>query len=353
VVENEFDSIPDHDLLVGGFPCQDYSVARTLKQASGIKGKKGVLWWAIHSILEKKGEDAPKYLMLENVDRLLKSPTSQRGRDFAIMLASLSDLNYIVEWRVINSAEYGMPQRRKRVYIMAYKKGSPIYEKICNLSSPQDWVKDIGVMQKAFPTSEKSSLSNSFKIKGWLEDISDNLVDYNSVNRPFGSAGIVVDREVFTYNPDPHYNGPSVVLKDILQDEDCVSEELFISKEALPKWEYLKGAKKEKRTSSSGHSYNYSEGPVTFPDNLNKPSRTIITGEGGKGASRFKHVVESKSGKLRRLTPIELERLNMFPDNHTIGASDSKRAFFMGNALVVGVVSNLGRELANELKALG
>jgi len=351
VVENDFDSIPNHDLLVGGFPCQDYSVARTLKQASGIKGKKGVLWWAIHAILEKKGKDAPNYLMLENVDRLLKSPTSQRGRDFAIMLASLSDLDYIVEWRVINSAEYGMPQRRKRVYIMAYKKGSPIYERIVALPSPQQWIKDLGVMQKAFPTSDNSSLSNSFKIKGWLEDISDNTVDYNSVNRPFGSAGIVVNREVFTYNPIPDFKGSEVVLKDVLESEEEVPKEFFISEKELTKWEYLKGAKKEQRTSTSGHTYNYSEGPVTFPDNLNKPSRTIVTGEGGRGASRFKHVVETKSGRLRRLTPIELERLNMFPDDHTIGASDSKRAFFMGNALVVGVVKKLGKELLNACAA--
>ena len=90
--------IPDHDLLVGGFPCQDYSVATTLKNSKGLIGKKGVLWWAIHRILEEKGSKRPKYLFLENVDRLLKSPASQRGRDFAVMLKSLNDLGYAVEW---------------------------------------------------------------------------------------------------------------------------------------------------------------------------------------------------------------------------------------------------------------
>ena len=122
--------IPDHELICGGFPCQDYSVAKTLPLAHGIAGKKGVLWWSIHSILEKKGRNAPKYLMLENVDRLIKSPATQRGRDFAIMLASLSDLGYAVEWRVINAAEYGMPQRRKRVYILAYRSNTSMYKKI-------------------------------------------------------------------------------------------------------------------------------------------------------------------------------------------------------------------------------
>ena len=101
--------MPDFDLLVGGFPCQDYSVAKTLNQAAGMVGKKGVLWWEIHRLLKMR---RPPFLFLENVDRLLKSPATHRGRDFAIMLASLSDLGYSVEWRVVNSAEYGFPQKR-------------------------------------------------------------------------------------------------------------------------------------------------------------------------------------------------------------------------------------------------
>ncbi|MDE6436918.1 MAG: DNA (cytosine-5-)-methyltransferase, partial [Muribaculaceae bacterium] len=115
------EDIPDGDILVGGFPCQDYSVATTLKNSGGIEGKKGVLWWQIHRIL-REHKNPPKYLLLENVDRLLSSPASQRGRDFAIILASLSDLGYYVEWRVINAADYGMPQRRKRTYILAFHK---------------------------------------------------------------------------------------------------------------------------------------------------------------------------------------------------------------------------------------
>ena len=113
------------------------------------------------------------------------------------------------------------------------------------------------------------------------------------------------------------------------------------------KWEYLKGAKKEKRTTKGGFTYNYSEGGMIYPDKLNKPSRTIITGEGGKSPSRFKHVIKTDRG-LRRLTPIELERLNMFPDDHTKldGITDARRSFFMGNALVVGIIKKLGESLA-------
>ena len=114
------EDIPNHDLLVGGFPCQDYSVANQLSRSKGIEGKKGVLWWEIHRLISGK-KRKPHYLLLENVDRLIKSPVNQRGRDFALMLASLSDLGYSVEWRVINAADYGMPQRR-RVFIFAFQK---------------------------------------------------------------------------------------------------------------------------------------------------------------------------------------------------------------------------------------
>jgi DNA (cytosine-5)-methyltransferase 1 len=118
-------SIPEHDLLVGGFPCQDYSVART--GARGIQGVKGVLWWQIREILREK---QPRFVLLENVDRLLKSPAKQRGRDFAIMLACFNDLGYSVEWRVINAAEYGFVQRRRRIFIYAFKNDTNYFNKV-------------------------------------------------------------------------------------------------------------------------------------------------------------------------------------------------------------------------------
>src|SRR5690606_26131239 len=129
--------IPDHDLLVGGFPCQDYSVARTLNKADGLAGKKGVLWWEIHRILKAK---EPGYFFLENVDRLLKSPATQRGRDFAVMLASLADLGYAVEWRVINAADYGMPQRRRRVFFLGYHKRTAIGKALLKGKGLEEWV---------------------------------------------------------------------------------------------------------------------------------------------------------------------------------------------------------------------
>lgn len=334
--------IPDHDLLVGGFPCQDYSVAASLSRSGGIEGKKGVLWWQIYRILQEKGDAKPNYIFFENVDRLLNSPASQRGRDFAIILASLADLGYIVEWRVINAADYGMPQRRRRTYIVGYLENSPIANRIQKM---KDWVLYDGVMAQAFPFEQKSGISD-FEIEGSIKEVSDNFNKEGKAS-PFGNAGMMAHRQVFSVDASPVYAGTNQTLGDILVNESFVPEDFFISEKDLPKWIYEKGAKKIDRVSKEGFKYTFSEGGMAFPDPLDKPSRTMITGEGGNAPSRFKHVVLTPSGRYRRLIPIELERLNMFPDNHTYHpeVSDGRRAFLMGNALVCGIVELIGKSL--------
>ncbi len=353
VVEERFDEIVDHDLLVGGFPCQDYSVARTLSHAEGLAGKKGVLWWSIFNILKKKGKKSPKFIMLENVDRLLKSPASQRGRDFAVMLASLDDLGYVVEWRVINAADYGFPQRRRRTFILGYKKGSDLYKKL-KASDRNLWIHSEGVIAKAFPVEKEKSTLYEFDLVGDLAEVTKNFSIDKPAKSPFENSGIMVGRKIYTTKviAKTKPSLKSTLLKDvIIHDEKKIPEIYFIGEDEKKKWEYLKGGKKEERQTKSGHIYYYSEGPMVFPDSLDKPSRTIVTGEGGKSASRFKHVIKTKSGRLRRLMPIELERLNMFPDDHTkimFGGKetpDMRRAFIMGNALVVGVIRELGKSL--------
>lgn len=335
--------IPDHDLMVGGFPCQDYSVAATLSKSGGIEGKKGVLWWQIYRILNEKGDRRPRYLFFENVDRLLNSPATQRGRDFAVILASLADLGYIVEWRIINAADYGMPQRRRRTYIVGYLKDSVIAQQIERM---EDWVEFDGVMAKAFEFRPKEGTVSDFNIEGSIKEVSDSFNKGKKVS-PFGNAGMMMDRHVYSLDADPVYDGPRQTLGGNLVDEKLVPEDFFISQEELPKWEYEKGAKKIERVSKEGFKYTFSEGGMAFPDYLDQPSRTIITGEGGTAPSRFKHVVKTKSGRYRRLLPIELERMNMFPDNHTLHpeVSDGRRAFLMGNALVCGIVEQLGKSL--------
>lgn len=356
------EQIPDHDMLVGGFPCQDYSVARTLNQAEGLEGKKGVLWWAIHRILKEKGTNKPKLLFLENVDRLLKSPASQRGRDFAVMIRSLAKLGYVVEWRVINAAEYGMPQRRRRVFILAYHESSVIAAKILNADSPTDWLLSDGITAEAFPVrTAKNSYNMDFLLDGELDEVSDgfpmSIYDEDESGKkasdlsPFLNCGLLVGTQVTTIRVEPAYDEKLTTLGEIIYRNGSmpIPKEFFLEDYSKDTWRYLKGAKKDnKRTTKSGFTYNYNEGPMAFPDSLDKPSRTIITGEGGSTPSRFKHVIEIEPDVFRRLIPEELEKLNMFPPGHTKleGISDVKRAFFMGNALVVGVVEEIGKVLA-------
>ena len=348
------EEIPAADLLVGGFPCQDYSVATTLKNSGGIQGKKGVLWWQIERILREKGANAPKYLMLENVDRLLKSPAKQRGRDFAIILASLSNLGYCVEWRVINAADYGMPQRRRRTYIVAYREGVHLANEASNaLEHPLTWLTHDSIEAKAFECKADEAGMCEFNIVGSLAEITNNFNKESAKSSPFMNAGFMVNRHVCTMDVNPVYNGPQTTLGQIVVDENDVPPEFFIDDAELGNWQYLKGPKTEERTAvdedGNEFTYHYSEGGMAFPDSLDKPSRTIITGEGGSSPSRFKHVILTPSGRYRRLIPLELERLNMFPDNHTKDASDGKRAFLMGNALVTGVVERIGLVLKERM----
>ena len=337
---------PDHELMVGGFPCQDYSVANTLSRSGGIVGKKGVLWWEIHRILTQMKERRPPYLLLENVDRLLKSPAKQRGRDLALMLASLNELGYAVEWQVINAAAYGMPQRRRRVFLMAYLQGTPLNERL----REEEGEPTKGVIPDAFPIEPVSEHAFAhFELEKDLKGLSDSF-NRGGKATPFSERGVMVDGKVRTVKTAPSYEGPFMTLGSVLQKEDEVPQGYYIGKKEYKKWEYLKGSKRELRRSASGHTYTYSEGRMVFPDPLDQASRTIITAEGGASPSRFKHVVDNGNG-LRRLTPIELERLNMFPDGHTAleGITENQRAFLMGNALVVGIVEQLGKALKEAL----
>lgn len=312
--------LPDFDLLVGGFPCQDYSIAKSLKYSGGIEGKKGVLWWDIVRILETK---KPRLVLLENVDRLLISPAKQRGRDFAIIVNGLNNLGYAVEWRVINAGAFGMPQKRKRVFIFAVKQ--------------EDF---IPILNEAFPiTVEKK---NDFDLPRDILSINDNWGKKIDENFAFLSYGVCKNFKVSTIKGKDVFNGKSVSLGDVLQPLSEVDKSFFVSSDELEAWKPFKLGRKLERKTKEGHSYIYSEGKMAFPDHLDKPARTIITAEGGKPPSRFKHLI-CQDGQYRRLTPIELERIQMFPDNHTDGFTDIKRAFFMGNALVTGIVTEVGK----------
>ena len=321
--------------MVGGFPCQDYSVAQTLSNSKGIEGKKGVLWWAIVDVLKTK---KPPFVFLENVDRLLLSPASQRGRDFGIILRSFYDNGYAVEWRVINAGEYGFQQKRRRTYIIAYHKTTNYYKEMKKINM-KDIVLTNGIFAKQFPTKSEILDSNMTNISNYkdLVDISDNF------KNQFYNSGVMFNGEVFTAKLESDCN-EVFALRKIRETKD-VDEKYFLSEDKIEKFRYLKGYKRIPRIKPNGETYMYSEGAMSFPDNLDLPARTMLTSE--SGVSRTTHVIEDyKTNKLRLLTPLECERINGFPDAWTnTGMTDKKRYFMMGNALVVGVVEKIGVEL--------
>lgn len=354
IAKVDLKEIPEHDLLVGGFPCQDYSVARTLSQAEGLHGKKGVLWWEIYRIINGK-KNPPKYLFLENVDRLLRSPASSRGRDFAIMLSSLAKENYTVEWRVINAAEYGKPQRRRRTFILAYKKGTKLDKELkSHVKTPTEWLTKTGLFAQAFKVGKDVTEYQEYFVGDDPVKLSEQFKQMFGQEIHFRNAGMMVDGKVYTAKTTPDFKGKKITLGECLVDEKLVPEEYFVKKEDIASWKYLKGSKNEPRKTKDGFTYQYTEGAMIFPDRLDEPSRTIITAEGGSTPSRFKHVIQTSSGRWRRLMPIELERLCQFPDNHTDieGVPDTRRAFFMGNALVVGVIEDVGRALLKRISTI-
>lgn len=331
IAEVDKTKIPNHSLLVGGFPCQDYSVAHGLINNEGIEGKKGVLWWQIREILIKKNSP---FVLLENVDRLLKSPAKQRGRDFGIMLACFAELGYCVEWRVINAAEYGAAQRRRRIFIFAYKNTTAYHQKMKKYES-SDILFEAGFMVKAFPLSGYSIIKQTKLNYSNIQSISDTF-QYDFENTGFMRDGIISTVNVTSAEEKP------IPLRALLEKN---VEDSFYVEDKIDKWTYLKGAKKINRQAKSGFNYIFSEGPIAFPDKLDLPARTMLTSEGT--VNRSTHVIKDpQTNRLRLITPLEAERIQGFDDNWTnTGMTLRMRYFCMGNALVVPMITRMAEVL--------
>ncbi len=333
--------IPDHNLLVGGFPCQDYSVARPLPGSKGLQGKKGVLWWQIRDTLETK--KAP-FALFENVDRLLKSPASQRGRDFGVILACLASLDYSVEWRVINAADYGAAQRRRRTFIFAYKNNTS-YGKAHQWSGSPKEIPSIfnhdGFFARAFSIQEITE----DEIKTSILDFNDIPGISDSFQFPFENAGYMTNGKIFTAKITPVCEQPKTIRSLM---EKNVPDKYFLVGDTFEKWKYLKGAKRIERTSRNGHKYTFSEGAIAFPDSIDKPARTMLTSE--SSLNRSTHVIlDPERNQMRLITPLEAERIQGFDDNWTANVQmpEKFRYFCMGNALVVPMITRMAKVLDN------
>ena len=324
-----------HSFVVNGryisHNCQDYSVAHSLSKSKGIEGKKGVLFWQIADILKEK---QPPFGLFENVDRLLKSPAKQRGRDFGIMLRTFYDLGYNAEWYVVNAADYGAPQRRRRIFIFIWKKDTKYNQQFI-----LDKAKDSGLLKEAFPFFAEDTDFEKIDLTTF-EDVVD-VSDNGQFN--FQSYGLMINGKVTTYTPVP-LRETGKTLGDIQEKGKDLSKYILDDKR-LEQFKYLRGNKKISRKRPDGTEYFYTEGAMSPYDSLNLPSRTMLTSEGS--TSRCTHILpDDKTDKLRILTPIEAERLQGFPDNWTnTGMTERKRYFMMGNALVTSMITRIGKVL--------
>lgn len=258
----------------------------------------------------------PPFCIFENVDRLLKSPAKQRGRDFGVILACLAKEGYSVEWRVVNAAQYGAAQRRRRTFIFAYRNDTIYGQKMADISADMI-IKNGGLMARAFPIQNIGQITETV-IGGDIVDVSDNFAF------AFETAGYMCKGRIYTAKVTEQEEEP-ITLGKILQT--TVDDKFYITNEKMPKWTYLKGAKKIPRKSADGHEYTFSEGPIAFPDPWDRPGRTMLTSE--STINRSTHVVSDPgTGRLRLLTPVEAERLQGFDDEWTnTGMPDRMRYF--------------------------
>lgn len=250
------------------------------------------------------------------------------------------DNGYAVQWRVINAGEYGLPQKRRRIFIFAYHKTTNYYKSLTK-TNLHDIIFNEGIFTKQFPIKNEEL---NYSTADLSKKSYDNLVEIsNKFKAQFYNAGIMLNGKVYSSKVEKDctdiYPLKNIILKDKVDDK------FFLNEETLEKFKYLNGTKRIPRIKPNGESYMYTEGAMPCPDNLEAPARTMLTSEGG--ISRTTHIVEDYiTKKIQLLTPLECERINGFPDNWTnTGMTDKRRNFMMGNALVVGIIERLGNEI--------
>lgn len=268
--------------------------------------------------------------MLENVDRLLISPKEQKGRDFLIMLAVLNKHGYNVEWSVLNAADYGYVQRRKRVFIFAQKWNSKI-DKVIDFSKNNETI-----LTKNLKINKTEIINEKIINKINIQEIS------NRGKMNFYNYGYMIKGKIKTIKSKAIHNGKYTSFKNIL--EKNVDEKFYLNEDQKNRIFITKDGGKKFRTTTSGFTYTYSEGKMSRFDNLgNKPARTMLTSEGS--INRSTHIVKEGT-KYRFITPTEAEKLNGFDKNWTSSISSVNRRYFvMGNALVTNLVEEIGKSI--------
>ncbi len=270
---NERD-LPSFDLLVGGFPCQSFSIAG---KRGGFRDTRGTLFFDIARLLKEK---QPRLLLLENVKGLL---SHDQGLTFYTIISTLDELGYDIQWQVLNSKNFGVPQNRERVFIIGHLRGTPRPE--------------------VFPIGQTDGTTN----KGYNAE---NTEVASTLRSRYGNG---TGSHIRQLNNPVHSN-------DRVYGADGVS----------PTLNTMQGGMRQPFVA-----------PVLTPDRLEKRQNGRRFKEDGEPSftltSQDKHGIYDGM-KIRRLTPTECERLQSFPDGWTEGISDTQRYKTLGNAVTVKVI---------------
>lgn len=300
-----WESVPDFDFLVAGFPCQSFSIAG---KRLGFNDTRGTLFFEIERACREK---KPKYILLENVKGLLNH---ESGKTFSTILKVLTDLGYILQWEVLNSKNFSVPQNRERVFIIGNLRGT---------SRPE-----------VFPIGQSYSKNNG-KVARAL-----NSSDWRGCNRNQQMNAVI-----YQLNKPKHSNSRVYDEKGISPSLNTMqggSRQPFVAM----RWERSEKGKEERKKAKKELGKDYTP--------FNKDSRQLVFSEenisGCLTNALNKDSLLGNNSKIRRLTPLECERLQGFPDGWTEGISDGQRYKCLGNAVTVNVVEHIMEKLIKEIK---
>jgi len=299
--------IPDHDLLCAGFPCQSFSIAG---KRLGFEDTRGTMFFEIARIIRDKG---PRYFLLENVKGLL---SHDEGKTFQTILGVLSDLGYEYQWQVLNSKNFGVPQNRERVFIVGHLRET---------SRPE-----------VFPIGESYSISHQTK---YAEQAGRSRIS-STIDARYGSLRNAGE----TYL---HYIGGIRGKRDMWLKDNKQNSRNFSQGQRVYSSDGIASTIAGNAGGLGGKTGLYAI-PVLTPDRMEKRQNGRRFKNDGDPAftltSQDKHGVYDGLN-IRRLTPIECERLQGFPDNWTEGISDTQRYKCLGNAVTTLVITEIGRKL--------
>ena len=368
--------VPDRGVLVGGFPCQDVSVAG---KRAGLAGNRSGLYWEIVRLID---ELSPRWVVLENVPGLLSSghldecedpkcTSCDPGRDFGAVLGSLVERGYGVSYRILDAQYFGVAQRRDRVFIVGClgDRGGASFEVlalaqgVCGDTSPRDETRadtteSVGV---GFTGSSHGAYREGVgTLRAWGGDLaggSETLVAQPlTAHHPRANADEnLVVADTLRSHPRPNSTSPGAVVAHTLTAEYDASEDGTGRGVPLVATTITAGGKTSGRRQEddfnlvpyvkiirSGARDENGELPAeVWAERDTAPTMNAMDNTGDSRAT----VLVGGQTAVRRLTPLECERLQGFPDGFTDGQSDSARYRQMGNAVCVNVAEWIFKRL--------